>query len=149
MRRNLRLIIPVLVLTITSCIKPLEDRLTGNWQLTESFRRGFFDRDYFQTGYESGIFSFHEGGSATYISNTDTLTGSWKVRRHSDNYYNSSSGQWESRQLKSLRITLINFSQNRFIDFFFDDFNFRNNSHRIRAEEFIPGGDKVYEFQKK
>jgi len=146
MRKNLLLPLIAFVLFSFSCSKSVEDRLIGNWKLNSAYRERFFSRDYFQTGYESGVFTFYENGGATYISSTDTLNGYWRAGYYSNNYYSSSSGQWETRGMRYLRLNLVNFVQNRFIEWEFDDFNFRNNWQRIKAQQYSLSNDRVYEF---
>jgi hypothetical protein len=145
MRRNLLLLLPV-VLFIGSCSKSLEDRLVGNWRLDNSYKRVFLGRDYFQTGYENGIFTFYENGDAAYISATDTMNGTWRADNYSNNYYNYDSGNWENRGMRYLRIKLFNFTRNRFIDWEFDNFSFKSGWQKIKAEQYSLSNDRVYEF---
>jgi len=145
MRRNLLLLLPV-VLFISSCGKSLEDRLIGNWRIESSYRRVFLGRDYFQTGYENGIFTFYENGDAAFISSTDTLNGTWRADNYSGNYYNYDNGNWENRGMRYLRIKLFNFTRNRFIDWEFDNFSFKNGWQKIKAEQYSLSNDRVYEF---
>lgn len=146
MRKNLLLSLVATPFLFLSCSRSLEDRLVGNWQIEDAWRQVFLGKDHFLTGYESGIFTFMENGNATYISSTDTLTGYWRSDRYNNTYYNSGSGDWETRSMKYLRISLVNFQQNRRLEWDFDDFNFRNGSGRIRAEQYSLSNDRVYEF---
>ena len=136
-------------LFFSSCSKSLEDRLIGSWQLKDSWRRQFIGRDYFQTGYENGTFTFLDNGNATYVSSTDTLNGFWRSDRYNNNYYNNSSSQWETRSMKYLRISLVNFQQNRRLEWEFDDFSFRDNWQGIRAEQYSLSNDRIYDFERK
>lgn len=149
MRKNL--LLPLLVITffLSSCSKSLEDRIIGSWQLKSAWRKEFFGRDYFTTGYESGVFKFMENGNATYINGTDTLNGYWRSDRYNNRYYNRSSSEWETRSMKYLRINLVNFQQNRRIEWEFDDFSFRNNWSNIKAEQYSLSNDRVYEFERR
>ena len=135
-------------LLFTSCTKSIEDKLIGNWKLDDAYRKVLFGRDHFTTGYEPGVFTFEENGNARYTSSTDTLTGYWRADYYPYRYYNSSSNSNESRTLRYLRLRLVNFQQNRFIEWEFDDFNFRNSRRMIRAEQYSIGSDRVYEFVK-
>jgi hypothetical protein len=146
MRKNLLLASALLFLFFSSCSKSIEDRLIGNWRLDESYRKTFFGRDHFLTGYEDGIFTFYENGNAAYISSTDTLNGYWRADNYTNNYYNNTSGQYESRGMRYLRLNLRNFLQNKFIDWQFDDFNFRKGWSEIKAEQYSLSNDRVYEF---
>lgn len=146
MRKIILLPSTVIVLLLFSCSKSLEDRLIGNWQLEDAWKRVFLGRDHFQTGYESGIFTFMENGDASYASNTDTLTGFWRANNYTNSYYNSSTDQWESRQMRRLRISLVNFQQNRRLEWEFDDFSFKNDWEKIKAEQYSLSNDRIYEF---
>jgi len=148
MKKNLLLLSLLISFFLSSCSKDIEDRLVGNWQLENAWRKELFGRDYFTTGYESGVFTFMENGDATYTSPIDTLQGFWRLKRYSSSYYDGN-GDLQSRALNSLRISLINFQQNRFIDLEFDNFDFRNGGQEIKAEQFSTGRDRVYEFERR
>jgi len=135
-------------LFFSSCSKSFEDRIIGSWQLEGAWRRELFGRDYFQTGYESGIFTFMDNGNATYTSSTDTMTGYWRSDRYNNGYYNSN-GDWETRSMKYLRINLANFQQNRCLEWEFDDFSFRNNWTGIRTEQYSLSNDRVYDLKRR
>jgi hypothetical protein len=149
MKKNLLTALLFATLFFTSCSKSLEDRIIGSWKLESAWRKVFLGRDYFQTGYESGLFTFKENGDAAYISSTDTLNGYWRSDRYSNSYYNNGTDQWETRSLKYLRISLINFQQNRRLEWEFDDFSFRNNWNEIRAEQYSLSNDRTYEFKRR
>ena len=131
----------IIALLFSACSKRIEDRIVGSWKLRSSYKQKTFDRDHFTTGYEPGIFTFSDNGTATYTSTTDTLTGNW----HADKYY---SGGSEGNNYRRLRIELVNFIQNRFLFWEFDDFNFRNSWETLRAEEFSLSYTRVYEFER-
>lgn len=147
MRKHLLYLLPVFAI-LSSCSKSIEDRLIGSWKVDQAYRKVFLGRDYFQTGYEDGVFTFSENGDASYVSPTDTLTGSWRADRYSSGYYNSS-GNWESQSMRHLRINLVNFVRNKVLNWEFDDFNFRNTWQRIKADQFSLSNDRVYEFVRK
>jgi hypothetical protein len=149
MRKQFYLLFIGFILLLTSCSKSLEDRLVGTWELKRAWRQQLFGRDYFQTGYENGRFTFLENGDATYTSTTDTLKGFWRSDRYTNDYYNGSSGQWESRSMKYLRISLSNFQQNVRLEWEFDDFRFRDTWREIRAEQYSLSNDRIYEFERK
>lgn len=146
MRKYLLLPLALLLVLFYSCSKNYEDRLIGSWRLDESYRKMLFGRDYFQTGYEDGVFTFLENGNATYVSSTDTLTGYWRANNHSRTYYNQSTSEWETKQMRYLRLSLKNFLQNKFLEWDFDNFSFRNNWKGIKAEQYSLSNDRVYEF---
>lgn len=146
MKKNLLLFTGISCLFLISCSKSLEDRLIGSWKLQDAYRRVFLGRDHFLTGYEAGTFTLYENGSASYTSPADTLTGYWRSDDYTSDYYNGSSGQWESKSMRYLRLNLKNFQQNKFIEWDFDDFHFRNGWREIRAEQYSLSNDRVYEF---
>lgn len=137
------------VVIFSSCSKSLEDRLTGSWEIKRAWKQRFLDRDYFQTGYEGGTFTFSENGDATYTNGTDTMTGYWRSDRYTDYWYNSSSGTHESKVMKYLHINLVNYQQNIRLEWEFDDFHFKDSWHEIKAEQFSLSNDRVYEFERK
>lgn len=139
----------VMILFVSGCSKNLEDRLIGSWQMKQAWRQQLVGRDYFQTGYENGIFTFSENGDASFTGNGDTLTGYWRADRYNQTYYNNGTGDPESRSMKFLRISVVNFQQNRRIELEFDDFRFRDNWQEIRAEQYSLGNDRIYELIRK
>ena len=135
MQRNLLITLLIGSLFFTSCSKSLEDRIVGTWKLNSAWRQKLFGRDYFTTGFESGLFRFDENGNASYTSSTDTLTGYWRSDRYTNSYYNSS-GQWETTSMKYLRINLVNYQQNKRLEWDFDDFHFRDGWKGISAMQY-------------
>lgn len=149
MRIKLYSLLLLTVVLFFSCSKNLEESLTGNWQLTRAWKQQLFGRDYFQTGYENGTFTFMDNGNASYVNGADTLTGFWRAYRYNDNFYNSGSGEWENRSNKYLRISLANYPRNLRLEWEFDDFNFRDHRNEIRAEQFTLGNSRIYQFEKR
>ncbi|HEV7781614.1 MAG TPA: hypothetical protein VGO58_10120 [Chitinophagaceae bacterium] len=148
MRRYLLLSLLASSVILSSCSKSYEDRIIGSWQLEDAWRWVFLGKDHFQTGYESGIFTFMENGDATYTSSTDTMTGYWRSDRYTNSYYNSD-GEYETRTMKYLRISLVNFQQNQRLEWEFDDFHFRDGWQEIRAEQYSLSNNRVYEFERR
>lgn len=144
MNRNLLLLLLSSTLFI-SCRRQVEDRIFGQWKLDQSFRRDFLDRDYFTTGYEDGVFTFNESGTAGYTSATDTLTGYWEADFYNRGYYDGN-GNWQNQRQKYLRIYLVNFQANQVFNLNLDEFNFRNNWNCIRGTQYSFGRDRIYEF---
>lgn len=149
MRNRYQFFLPLLLLLFLSCSKTLEDRLTGSWELKRAWKQRFLEKDYFQTGYEDGVFTLLENGDATYINGTDTLTGYWRSGRYNNSWYNGNSGNWEDRAMKYLHLSLVNFQQNTRLEWDFDDFRFRDNRDKIRAEQYSLSNDRIYEFERK
>lgn len=149
MNKHLLLLFLFTATILLSCSKNMEDRLIGSWELRQAWRQELFGRDYFQTGYENGVFTFSENGDATYIGNGDTLTGFWRADRYTRTNYNNGSGEYETRGGKYLRISLANVLRNIRLEWDFDDFRFRDNWQEIRAEQFSLSNDRIYEFQRR
>lgn len=139
MRKHL-LPLTITILFFSSCSKTYEDHLIGKWRLNDSYRQRLFDRDGFQTGYESGVFILNENGTATYTSTTDTLNGYWNADRYTS-YYDD-----ESRTYRHLQLNLVNFTQNKFINWSFDDFKYKDSRDRIKATQFSLSSEIIYEF---
>ena len=137
----------IAVFILSSCAKRIEEHIIGEWRLDVSYRKELFGRDYFQTGYEDGIFTFFESGTARYIHNQDTLSGYWKSDFYNRWRYDADEDQGSDR-LKYLEIYLANFNYNKVINWRFDNFNFKNNWKCIRTVEFSLGRDRYYEFVK-
>lgn len=142
------LLFSITVIILSSCAKRIEDRLIGEWKLDVTYKKELFGRDYFQTGYEDGVFTFFESGTASYTSSQDTLSGYWKSDFWSRARYDATTNETKTERLKYLEIYLADFSRNKIINWKFDDFNFRNNWKCIRAVEFSLGRDRYYEFIK-
>lgn len=141
------LLLCIAVLFLSSCAKTIEDHIIGEWRLDESYRKEFIGRDYFQTGYEDGIFTFFESGSAKYVDNNDTLSGYWKSDFYTrwQDYVDDDEG---TDRYKYLELYLVNFNRNKLINWKFDNFVFKNSWKRIKAVEFSLGRDRYYEFVK-
>jgi hypothetical protein len=144
MRRTL-LLISISVLLLFSCGKKIQEHLIGEWKLDASYRKELFGRDYFQTGYEDGVFTFYESGAAAYTSSQDTLSGYWRSDFYTRWRYDNDEEE-ESDRLKYLEIYLADFNRNKVINWRFDNFNFKNNWKRIKAVEYTIGRDRYYEF---
>ena len=119
-------------LVFTSCKKwgfP-EDRIVGEWKLTQAVKQRFSGTQTFFTGYETGTFTFRENGTVVYNDATDTLNGNWNMRTENDGYYDAN-GNWQTRTNTILAMRLYNFSNNRMIDWTFDNFNFELSGNKL------------------
>lgn len=134
-------------LLLSSCAKTIEDHIIGEWKLDESYRKELFGKDYFQTGYEDGIFTFYESGMARYINNQDTLSGYWKSDFYT-RWQDYADDDNDTERYKYLEIHLANYNRNKVVEWRFDNFNFKNSWKRIKAVEFSLGRDRYFEFVK-
>src|SRR5262245_29454804 len=117
------LLLCISVLLLSSCGKRIESHLIGDWKLDVSYKKGLFNRDYFQTGYEDGVFTFFESGNASYTSSTDTLSGYWKSDFYTRPRYDADDDEYENKILKYLEVYLADFNSNKIIHWKFDDFD--------------------------
>lgn len=139
----------LLLLTLGACSKDLEDRLEGKWQLVEATRRLQTGTSAFNPGFGDGIFQLNSDGSATYIEETDTLTGFWKADKHTKGFYNNAEGTWQSRGMRFLQINVTNTTIHRSLDLKFDDLYFHHDRSAFRAEQYNLGFDRYYEFRRR
>ena len=139
------LLLSILLLLFSSCGKTFEDHLINKWKLDASYRKELFGKDYFQTGYEDGVFTFFESGTATYVDNNDTLSGYWRSDFYT-RWQDYADDDDDTERYKYLEIYLADFNRNKIINWKFDNFNFKNSWKRIKAVEFSLGRDRYYEF---
>src|SRR5687767_9336804 len=120
------------VFTLSSCSKWLipEDKLEGSWRLAEVERKRTFNTETITTGYENGVFIFNENTTATYTDATGTMTGNWLLKYSSHTSYDAA-GQPSTKSKVTLSIKLRDFPSNRFIDWMFDDIDFRNSNNKL------------------
>jgi hypothetical protein len=144
MSRPFLLFLPIAIL-LSSCARIIEDHLIGEWKLDVSYRKELIGRDYFQTGFEDGVFSFFESGIATYTSSQDTLSGYWRSDFYT-RWQDYADDDDDTERYKYLELYLANFNRNKVINWKFDNFNFKNGWKRIKAIEFSLGRDRYYEF---
>ena len=141
MNKILPVAFSVFIIFLTSCNKLIDERIQGDWRLDKSYKKDFLSRDYFQTGYEEGIFTFYENGTAGYTSLTDTLMGYWEA-----GFYTTYNGNGDGKREKFLRINLVNYQTNRLFVLDLDEFHYKNGYHCIKGTEHSYGRDRVYEF---
>lgn len=79
MTRHLLLSAIIIIIAI-SCGKNIEDHLIGEWKVDVACKKELFGRDYLQTGYEDGTFTFFESGTATYLNSPDTTFRLLEIR---------------------------------------------------------------------
>ncbi|MGC4102504.1 hypothetical protein [Ferruginibacter sp.] len=132
-----------LLILFSSCAKlNPEHKIIGNWKLDDVVKRRPFNNDHLLTGFEQGSFSFYDNGNAVY-QDTVTLSGYWDMRREYRGYYDGN-GDYRNDNTLVLRIKLVNFTTNRFIDWEFDDSQFKRSSDRL--DGFIYNGLTSYQY---
>lgn len=131
------------IIFISSCAKLNPERkIVGTWKLDDVVKRKFLSNDHLITGFEPGTFTFLNNGNATY-KDTVTLTGYWDMRYEDRSYYDGN-GDYHQNNNLVLRIKLVNFASNRFIDWEFDDTQFKRSSDRM--DGFIYTGFASYQY---
>lgn len=129
---------------LTGCSKwDPEVKLEGNWKLNDVVKRRFLNNDHLLTGYEQGVFSFFGNGTATYKDTSLNMSGSWNMYYQDRGYYDSN-GNWHQQNNLVLRIRLVDFSANRFIDWEFDEIQFKRSSDRL--DGFIYSASSSYQY---
>ncbi|TAH05500.1 MAG: hypothetical protein EAZ16_01935 [Sphingobacteriales bacterium] len=123
-----------------------EDRIEGTWVLERAERNNFFNWQDIYTGYEAGEFTFYNNGDVVYRDNLGNLNGRWYMQTINDGYYDSNGNYQETRR-NTLSLRLYNFSNNRIIDWVFDDFNV--NRYRFTAQYETPNYQYRYKFYRK
>lgn len=130
-------------LLISSCKKmDPESKLAGTWKLDDIVKRKFLNNSHLLSGYEAGLFTFNENGTATY-KDTLTMQGSWSMHREYRSYYDSD-GNYKTENNVVLHIFLANFAANRIIDWDFDECIFKRSSDRL--DGFIYSAFSSYQY---
>jgi hypothetical protein len=135
------------VLIFSSCAKlDPESKIVGNWKLDDVVKRRFLNNDHLTTGYEAGVFTFSENGTITY-TDTITLSGNWRMHYEDRSYYDSD-GNYQQRNNLVLTMRLANFAANRFIDWDFDDIDFKRSSNRLDGFMYYATSSYQYSFRR-
>jgi hypothetical protein len=130
-----RLLLPFLLLLVvmSGCRKwQPENRIQGNWKLTDAESRRFLNYDNITTGYENGVFTFYDNGTAEYREGSLVMNGNWRIRNRSNSYGNSD-GTVNNDSYTELTMRLYNFAASRVIDWEFDNVNFGFSNKKMRA----------------
>lgn len=127
----------------SSCAKSdPESKIAGTWKLDDVVKRRAFNNKHLTTGYEAGLFTFYENGSATYRDSI-TLSGNWNMFYEDRGYYDVN-GNYQYQNNLVLRIKLVNFAANRFIDWEFDETIFKRSNDRM--DGFIYSASAAYQY---
>jgi hypothetical protein len=142
----MKYIYPLVIIStlfISSCKKlDPEYKIVGTWKLDDIVKRRFLNNSHLLSGYEGGLFTFNENGSATF-KDTVTMQGSWSMRREYRSYYDSN-GDYQTQNNMVLRIYLAHFASNRIIDWEFDDIDFKRSNDRL--DGFIYSAFSSYQY---
>ncbi|MFN8251896.1 MAG: hypothetical protein U0V75_08425 [Ferruginibacter sp.] len=145
--KNIYPFVLLCTLIISSCKKlDPEYKMVGTWKLDDVVRRRFLNNSHLHTGYENGLFTFNENGTASY-KDTNTLQGSWSMRREYRSYYDNN-GDYRTENNVVLRIFLANFASNRIIDWEFDDTDFKRSSNRLDGFIYTLSSEYQYSFRR-
>jgi hypothetical protein len=101
-------------------LKSYDERIIGDWQITEVNRVGFGGNTD-NLPFKEGTFTFKRDGSLTYTnSNGAVYKGSWEiVKKRYD----------EEDVRRSLQITAVDFTNQNFLSEYYDDMNFTGTNH--------------------
>lgn len=132
------------IVALSGCKKlftPADEKIVGDWILKDVSRSRFVGWDEISSPYRGGHFHFEENGQASYTGTSDTLKGTWQIRREYGGYYNQDD-DWVNDSRLTMQLFLADFSTNEIINLYFDDFEFRSynrivaiyrtSGHRIR-----------------
>jgi hypothetical protein len=144
------LIFPALLLSGCSkdFLKRYEKRMEGTWELTDVDRLGFGGSTSGVT-FRDGRFTFSESGELEYVNTSGQLyKGSWDLRRDwvSGQCYTDENGnyQCDDRNVRSLHITAVDFTNQDVRSEFFDEIIF-TGTNRFKA--YIYTGFRSYVFR--
>ena len=117
-------------------LKPYEDRIEGgSWELHDIDRRGIGGG--YDPQFTGGKFVFFSGGELEYTDQAGNFyEGSWNMRKYN--------GGPDRDRIRSLSITVIDFTNNRVLVEDFDDMRF-SGTDRFRA--FVYTGNRTYVFR--
>jgi hypothetical protein len=145
-------IFTIIVLPI-SCskdfLKSYDKRIQGTWRLTDIDRFGFGSAS---TQLSNGLFTFQDDGKLIYVNDAgDSSTGSWNINRRwsQGNCYTDADGNrnCNDRYIKSLGISVVNFSNQQFLSEYFDEINF-TGTNRFNAQIYLGAGTCVFRFRR-
>jgi hypothetical protein len=146
----LSLLLPTLVFSGCSkdFLKRYEKRIEGTWNLTDVDRIGF-GGSISNVTFRDGRFTFSENGDLEYVSTSGQVyQGSWDIRRDwvSGQCYTDENGNYEcdDRNVKSLHITAVDFTNQDVRSEFFDEIIF-TGTNRFKA--YVYSGARSYVFR--
>ena len=97
----------------TSCtkvtIQTTPASLTGSWVLSDAAHKDAYGWYTVNTGIENGVFYFYDNGTAKYVENGTTLSGSWNIQTSVEGYYDEY-GTWYVNAHQALSIHVSNYS---------------------------------------
>ena len=130
-------------------LKSYDKRIQGTWRLTGIDRFGFGSTS---RQFTSGLFTFSDDGTLTWVDDAgDTSTGSWNIQRRwsSGNCYTDGNGNrnCNDRYIRSLAISVINFTTQEFKSAYFDEIVF-TGTNRFNALIYLGAGTCVFRFKR-
>ena len=133
---------------LSSCKKWLpENRIVGNWTIFKAEKKYLFSSDRIVTGYESGVFTFNDNGTAAYVDPSIQMSGNWRMTEEHDGYTDSE-GKWHDNGRTTFTIRLYNFAANRVLDWYFTSIDFRSSGDKLIAFIDGPSFNYKYDFRK-
>jgi len=153
MKKHYIIIIFTIIISAAACskdfLKSYDKRIQGTWRLADVDRFGFGSTN---TQFSSGLFTFMEDGELIYINDAgDTSTGSWNIQRRwsQGNCYTDDNGNrnCNDRYIRSLSISVVNFTTQQFLSEHFDEINF-TGTNRFNAQIYLGAGTCVFRFRR-
>lgn len=102
-------------------LKPFEDRVIGQWRISDVNRLGI-GGSASELRFTEGQFIFNEDGTLEYTDvNGVTFNGSWDIQKR----------MIDGNYLRTLQLTAVDFNTQRVISEYYDDMNFRGTNHFV------------------
>ena len=122
-----------------SCTKDYTERIIGTWELTDVDRNGWGGSTS-NLPFRDGKFEFNEGGGMVYTNSSGAIyKGSWDIRE--ERTYDANGN---TRYVRSLEITAINFTTQEVRTEFFNEMQFRSND---KFKAYVYSGSNTYVFR--
>jgi len=129
--------------------KEYEDRIEGTWRLIDVDRIGFGSSS---LAFTDGRFTFSENEKLEYTDQLGNLyQGSWNLRRHNIrgncDTDNNGNRQCDDRNVRSLKITAIDFQTRDVRTEYFDEIVF-TSTNRFKAYIYLTSRTYVFKFSR-
>jgi len=123
--------IPFLAISCTKSIIREENGLSGRWVLLYAEKENYYGKTTVYTGFEQGLFYFHNNGVAEFSDAAGQYRGNWQWQTVNDNYYDSE-GYYHSGSRQLFRLHLSDFQGYSVLNWEFDD-SWMSNRDRFTA----------------